>query len=110
MLSQGLSYLKYALSNGIPVIVGVDDNPGHPGNLDSTTDHFIVIVGMGSDSTGKYFQFYDNATKVLSNGTSNLNKLYYNASSGLIRGTSQAQPYATGLTYTITMIRKSKLL
>lgn len=109
-LSQGLSYLKYALSNGIPVIVGIDDAPGHTGNLDSTTDHFIVIVGMGTDSNGKYFQFYDNATGAISNGTSPLNKLYYNSSTGLISGTSQAVPYSTGLTYTITMIRKSKPL
>jgi hypothetical protein len=109
-LSQGLSYLKYALSNGIPVIVGVDDAPGHPGNLDNTTDHFIVIVGMGTDSNGKYFQFYDNATGVITNGTSSLNKLYYNSATGLISGTSQAVPYSTGLTYTITMIRKSKPL
>ena len=109
-LSQGLSYLKYALSNGIPVIVGVDDAPGHSGNLDSTTDHFIVIVGMGTDSNGKYFRFYDNATGALSNGTSTLNKLYYNSSTKLISGTSQAIPYSTGLNYTITMIRKSKSL
>ncbi len=109
-LSQGLSYLKYALSNSIPVIVGVDDAPGHTGNLDNTTDHFIVIVGMGTDSNGKYFQFYDNATGVLNNGTSLLNKLYYNSTTGLISGTSQAVPYSTGLTYTITMIRKSKPL
>ena len=90
--------------------MGIDDAPGHTGNLDSTTDHFIVIVGMGTDSNGKYFQFYDNATGAISNGTSPLNKLYYNSSTGLISGTSQAVPYSTGLTYTITMIRKSKPL
>ena len=67
-LSQGLSYLKYALSNGIPVIVGVDNKPGHPGNLDSTTDHFLVLVGMGTDSNGKYFQFYDNASGLSNQG------------------------------------------
>lgn len=110
MLSQGLSYLKYALSNGIPVIVGVDDAPGHTGNIDNSTDHFIVIVGMGTDSNGKYFHFYDNATGDITNGTSPFNKLYYNSSTGLISGTSQAEPYSTGLTYTITMIRKSKPL
>lgn len=110
-LSQGLSYLKYALSNGIPVVVGVDDAPGHPGNLDSTTDHFIVIVGMGNNSNGNYFQFYDNASGGASQGASPLNLLYYNSTTGIISGSSQTsygqgQPYP----YILTMIRKSKLL
>lgn len=110
-LANGLSYLKYALSNNIPVIVGVDNHSGSPNpGTDNTTDHFIVIVGMGQDSTGKYFQFYDNADGEVIKGTSPLNKLYYNSTTGLIKGTSQADPYAVGLTYTITMIRKSKQL
>lgn len=106
-LTEGLSYLKYALSNGIPVIVGVHDAPGHPGNADQTTDHFIVIVGMGTNSNGNYFTFYDNASGDKALGTHANNKLYYNSSSGTIVGTS-VTPYASGLTYTITQIRKSK--
>lgn len=107
-LINGLSYLKYALSNGIPVIVGVDDKPGHPGNADQSTDHFIVIIGMGSDNNGNYFSFYDNASGNSSLGTHPNNKLYYNSSTGIISGNS-ATSYASGLTYTITQIRKSKL-
>ncbi|MFA5557227.1 MAG: hypothetical protein WCY06_06975 [Flavobacteriaceae bacterium] len=110
-LWEGISYLKYALSNGIPVIVGVDDKLGHPGNIDNTTDHFIVLVGMGSDTNGNYFQFYDNADSEIAKGTSDLNKLYYNSNTGIISGVSQTD-YAQngGLTYIITMIRKSKPL
>lgn len=110
-LSQGLSYLKYALSAGIPVIVGIDDAPGHPRNLDKTTDHFIVIVGMGTDSFGKFFRFYDNASGEVAQGASDNNKLYYNSATGLITGNSQTD-YAKKqpLPYTITMIRKSKAL
>lgn len=67
-LISGLNYLKYALSNGIPVIVGVDNFNGHPGNIDNTTDHFIVLVGMGQDNLGKYFLFYDNASGKASQG------------------------------------------
>ena len=107
-LIAGLSYLKYALSNGIPVIVGVHDAPGHPGNADQSTDHFIVIVGMGSNSNGNYFSFYDNASGNSNIGASPNNKLYYDSSTGLISGTSDA-PYANGLTYVLTQIRKSKL-
>lgn len=110
-LSNGLSYLKHALSNGIPVIVGVDDAPGHPGNLDNSTDHFIVIVGMGTNSNGNYFQFYDNASGNASDGASPLNLLYYDSATGIISGSSQTdyaenQPYP----YIVTMIRKSKAL
>lgn len=110
-LNDGLSYLKYALSNGIPVIAGVDLKSGtstNPGT-DNTTDHFIVIVGMGQDSNGKYFRFYDNATGNQLSGTHEDNKLYYNSATGKISGYSKAT-YAQGLPYTITMIRKSKSL
>ena len=110
-LQRGLSYLNYALSNGIPVIVGVDDDPNGTKNpqTDNTTDHFIVIVGMGSDTNGNYFSFYDNASSNVNQGTNSLNKLYHSPSNGLISGTSQTS-YASGLNYIITMIRKSKLL
>ena len=109
-LTKSLSYLKYALSNNIPVIVGVDDNPGHPGNPDNSTDHFVVIVGMGSNSNGNYFQFYDNASGNISQGTSPLNLLYYNSSTGKISGKSQCSGYFNSVAhdYIITQIRKSK--
>lgn len=109
-LTKGLSYLKYALSNNIPVIVGVDDDPGHPGNPDNSTDHFVVIVGMGSNSNGNYFQFYDNASGNTSQGTSPLNLLYYNSSTGKISGKSQCSVYFNSVAhdYIITQIRKSK--
>ena len=109
-LTKGLNYLKYALSNNIPVIVGVDDNPGHPGNPDNSTDHFVVIVGMGSNSNGNYFQFYDNASGNTSQGTSPLNLLYYNSSTGKISGKSQCSGYFNSVAhhYIITQIRKSK--
>jgi len=109
-LNIGISYLHYALTNDIPVIVGIDDSPESPNpQTDNTTDHFVVIVGMGNDSIGKYFQFYDNASSDLSQGTNPLNRLYYNSSTGLISGTSQTN-YAEGLTYILSMIRKSKPL
>ncbi|GEM_PF-722703 len=109
-LSKGLSYLKYALSKGIPVIVGIDNHEGSPGNPDQTTDHFIVIVGMGSDVKGKYLQFYDNASGDSSFGSSPLNLLYYNVLNGIISGSSQTS-YAQSSQlheYIVTHIRKSK--
>jgi len=112
-LQDGLDYLKYALENGIPVIVGVDNHSfGVNQNLDNTTDHFIVIVGMGTDGNGDYFQFYDNATAFSSNGCSELNKLYYYSLIETISGSSDCS-YALQTDYydyIITMIRKSKLI
>jgi hypothetical protein len=110
MLVQGLSYIRYALAAGIPIIVGIDDQPGSANpQTDNTTDHFIVIVGMGTNSTGKYLQFYDNADATNSRGTSSSNLLYYDDVTGYVQGTSEAR-YAQGLTYRVTMIRKSKPL
>ncbi|OYQ46085.1 hypothetical protein CHX27_05070 [Flavobacterium aurantiibacter] len=109
----GVKYLKYALTNGIPVIVGVDNHAGSPNpQTDNTTDHFIVIVGMGQDAGGKYFRFYDNASGAASQGTSVNNKLYYNSDTGVIEGQSQTN-YAVSNGYNpyrVTMIRKSKSL
>jgi hypothetical protein len=107
----GVAYLNYALQKGIPVIVGVDDAPGGQGNADHSTNHFIVIVGMGTDTKGNFYRFYDSSTKKVADGTSDNNKLYYNDTTGLITGSTQSQ-YGTSASYMhpykVTQIRKSK--
>lgn len=112
-LNQGLSYLKYALSNGIPVIVGIDDAPGSPNAAtDNSTDHFVVIVGMGTNNNGNYFQFYDNASGNSNQGANPLNLLYFNPTTNQISGTSQCSGYVNCCTthnYILTQIRKSKI-
>ena len=109
---NGVSYLLSALQRGIPVIVGVDykNSTYAPGRPDGSTDHFVVIVGSGSDSQGNYFTFYDNASNYDSKGASSLNKLYYNPTTGFIQGQTQVT-YDNGSkmpAYTVTQIRKSK--
>jgi hypothetical protein len=109
-LNLGLSYLTYVVKNNIPVIVGVDDEicSSNP-QTDNTTDHFIVIIGMGQDSNGKKdFTFYDNSSGNKELGASILNKLYLN-NCGLISGNSQTR-YAINKPheYRLTQIRKSK--
>lgn len=107
-LSKGVSYLKYALTNNIPVIVGVDFKSGSPNpGTDNTTDHFVVIVGMGSDSKGMYLIFYDNAVGDSNGGANINNRLYYNSTTKKFQGQSQST-YGVDKIYTITMIRKSK--
>lgn len=73
---KAISYIISSLNQKIPVLIGVDNRPGAPLiNADKPTDHFVVIVGMGIDEKGKYFQFMDNATNDRSTGASYSNRL-----------------------------------
>ena len=83
--NDGIDYLKKAIKNKIPVLCGVDDKPGTP-NKDTITDHFVIIVGMGSDSIGNYFLFFDNAESDSSVGASSENKLYCFCSDSKLEG------------------------
>lgn len=99
-----------SLSQKIPILIGVDNRPGAPlENRDKSTDHFIVIVGMGTDSKGKYFQFYDSSTNYPWLGASKENKLYFDTNTGKISGKTKSQ-YANlsgHHDFIITQIRKS---
>jgi hypothetical protein len=107
---QGVTYAKLAIGSKIPVMFGVDDAAGSP-NRDKVTDHFVVIVGMGTDTVGNYFLFYDNSTAVAAVGTSDLNRLYVNCTdSSLVGNADPANSYATNSqygNYTVTQIRQS---
>ncbi|CAM3973049.1 hypothetical protein MUGA111182_19915 [Mucilaginibacter galii] len=108
---EAVTYLIDALSKNIPVFVAVDNRPGTPSskNLDNSTDHFIVVVAMGSDTKGKYFQFMDNSTNHISLGASYNNRLYYNSSTGKISGKTMSQygSLAGFHDYIVTQVRKS---
>ena len=108
-VKDAIGYLISALQRGIPVIVGIDDIDGSSNpQTDNTTDHFVVIVGMGTDSKGNYFSFYDNASGDPSQGTNPDNKLYFDSSTWLIKGKSQTYYGSQVRDYIVTMIRKSK--
>lgn len=108
-VKDGIGYLISALNRGIPVVIGIDDDATQSSNpnTDASTDHFVVIVGMGTDAIGNYFSFYDNASGYASQGAHAENKLYFDPATWLISGSSQTS-YGAGLTYILTMIRKSK--
>lgn len=125
--TEGVLYLKKAIKSKTPVMVGVDDEPDvdiYPktpkldhANKDHITDHYVVIVGMGTDQFGKYFLFYDNALNPeignqLEIATSPENKLYCDCDKFLIKGEGdnrnkyiQSRPYKS---LTVTQIRESK--
>lgn len=111
LTKEAVNYLIDALGKHIPVLVGIDNRPGTPSvkNLDNSTDHFVVIVAMGADSKGKYFQFKDNSTSNISLGASYNNRLYYNSTTGRISGKTMSQ-YGSNAgfhDYIITQVRKS---
>jgi hypothetical protein len=95
-------------------MVGVDDG-AEVTNDDLTTEHFITIVGMGEDSKGKYFLFYDNAVhhKLRDIGASLENKLYCNHRECKIEGTGDLrndyiQRYTANKKYIVSQIRETK--
>jgi hypothetical protein len=110
---QGVEYTKIALGSGIPVMFGVDDAAGSP-NRDKVTDHFVTVVGMGTDSVGNYFLFYDNATSSAVIGTSSANRIYVDCTaSSMVGSADPANSYATNSAYgnyTVTQIRRSTKL
>lgn len=79
---------------GRVMIAGVDHSPGHPGNGDKTTDHFIVITGYGygyNETDGKdelYFTYIETARTIgyADAAVSASNKLYYNDETNMISG------------------------
>ncbi len=82
-------------------------------NDDETTEHFVVIVGMGTDKTGNYFLFYDNAVPNSSIRTHNDNKLYCKCNDSKLEGTGSIlnryiQMNTSKKKYTVTQIRETR--
>jgi hypothetical protein len=108
---MAISYIIEALGKNIPVLIGIDNRVGTPSltNEDLSTDHFVVIIAMVTDSKGKYFQFMDSATTSRIDGASYNNRLYYNPATGKISGkTMNGYGRNSGFyDYIITQVRKS---
>ena len=85
-----------------PVMVGVHHVYG-AGYNEKTTDHFIAVVGTGTDTKGKYYRFFDVGTLFVSKGTDPRNRLYYDPSNGSYSGRSYAAPASR--IYTISQIK-----
>lgn len=94
-------------------MIGVDD--GYKiYNTDKTTEHFVTIVGMGEDTMGKYFLFYDNALSNLhlNIGTSSHNRLYCDCKQFKLEGVGDLRngyiQKSDKKKYTVTQIRETK--
>ncbi len=83
---SGVKYMVDALKKGQPVVIGVDYGKTS-GNDDHTTNHFVVVVGMGRNSQGLiYFRFYDNYTANTKYGTHPSNIVTYDPNTGSLTG------------------------
>jgi len=106
--------IKYinALDNlSQPILVGVDHTPDYGENTetDNTTDHFITIVGRGSDANGDYFRYFENVPG--GNTTGPELKLYLQEDGTLqtLTDSNGGSSYTfNGNIYTITQVRPSK--
>lgn len=119
----GLLYIMNALKCGVPVIAGVNcQQYSSVGNLDESTDHYIVIVGMGNNGRN-YLLGWDTACLLSEGrridmggkveGISSENKIYLDADwPGLLRA-DEVWPnfYAVARQkYKITQIFKTFIL
>jgi hypothetical protein len=60
-LQKGVDIIVSNLKQGNAVMVGVLYNPTKvTHNPNAATNHYVTIVGMGTDKDGTYFSYYDN--------------------------------------------------
>ena len=60
-LQKGVDTIIENLADGKAVMAGVMYNPEQEtGNPNGATNHYVTIVGMGTDDQGAYFSYYDN--------------------------------------------------
>ena len=99
---RGVEVIDEYLESGNPITVGVhykfDDY-----NEDKTTDHFILIVGRGTDQEGRvYYRFWDVVQNNTATATSPLNRLYLDPETSQLIGRSVQWPSKT---YTVSLVR-----
>jgi len=120
---KGILAIKESLQNGEPIMVGLTEvTAAEPDggvltskfkNYNVKTQHFVVIVGMGTDANGNYFSYLDNAVSYHDPGEpgadgDNLteNKFYYSPDK-LSDDTNVPMSYADITEYRVTEVRKN---
>ncbi|MDN3672417.1 RHS repeat-associated core domain-containing protein [Flavobacterium branchiarum] len=60
-LQKGINVIVKNLKEGKAVMAGIMyDSKKETGNPNTATNHYVTIVGMGTDDKGVYFSYYDN--------------------------------------------------
>jgi len=98
--AAGFGMLDKYMALHKPVMTGVNHTYG-AGYNEGTTDHFVAIVGTGTDAKGKYYRFFDVGTTRAKIGTDPRNRLYYDSHTGSYSGKS----VVNDKTYTISQLR-----
>ncbi len=99
----GIDHINSELEAGNPVIVGVNHTLGNTYN-EGTTDHFVVIVGRGTDEGGNaFYNFYEVGTSREGSGTSNKNRFTLNSDNSL----TGSPEYSEKKRYTVSQVRKN---
>lgn len=98
---QALDMVKKSLKNNLPIIAGLDYQDGDTGNSDKTTDHWVVIVGMGKDLMGHYLLYFEN-WRGYRYGNSKTQKVYCNCWDYTLKSTGLSR------TYQVTCLRETE--
>lgn len=61
-LQKGIDVIIENLKEGKAVMAGVKYGSHDTNNPNAATNHYVTIVGMGTDGEGVYFSYYDNFT------------------------------------------------
>lgn len=106
---KAFNMLNESLNERMPILVGLNYKSRYKGNLDQTTDHFVVILGRGYDEAKQQYYYIYAETglgeKYVDRVFNDKNRLYYNPEKGTFRGKHQVDPR---LTYDIVQIRPLK--
>ena len=80
---EGVEVILENLSKNRPIMAGVSYTDKQNINENVATDHFITIVGAGTDKNGVYLSYVDNAASTGKKGGTNTkeNRLYFDAKS-----------------------------
>jgi RHS repeat-associated protein len=99
---KGVKIIDQYLSDGVPVIVGVNRGDGGEISVNSNraSEHYVTINGSGFDSNGKYCTFFDPGTSRQSAGASPSNKLYVGQNYSLTGTTAYNNSH-----YTVTEVK-----
>ena len=101
--------LNESLNERMPILVGLNYKPRYKGNLDQTTDHFVVILGRGYDETKQQYYYIYAETglgeEYVDRVFSDENRLYYNPEKGTFQGEIQV---SKSKTYDIVQVRPLK--
>lgn len=105
---RGLQYIDSELDSGRPVVVGVSYMDSSY-NVDTITDHFVIVTTRGRDSNGEcWYAFHDPATSHASKGgdANPGNRFRADHAGRLVRPVFPGGPLSSKI-YDVSMVRRN---